>query len=214
MAGRRAVATGDTQRPLVVGIGGPSGCGKTTVAETLRQRLGAKHCTIVRMDDYYRDLAYLPLEQRAVWNFDAPDAIEHELLIAHVEALILGETVRSPVYSFVTHTRTAETHRVAPTPVIVVEGTLALHWRELRDRMDVRAYVHADEALCFERRLRRDTGERGRDPEGVRQQWQATVWPMHVLYVLPSRAYADIVLDGSDPAAAAMTLEKRLACRS
>ncbi|NLH99280.1 MAG: uridine kinase [Chthonomonadales bacterium] len=194
------------ERPIVIGIGGPSGGGKTTVAGALRRRLGVERCAIVRVDDYYRDLAHLPIEQRAAWNFDAPDAIEHELLVADMEALVMGRSIRSPVYSFVTHTRTDETRAVAWAPFIVIEGTLALHWRELREAMDVRAYVDADEQVCFGRRMRRDTEERGRDPHGVRRQWQETVWPMHVLYVLPSRAYADIVLDGSDAAAASEEL--------
>lgn len=200
-------------RPIVIGIGGPSGSGKTTVADELRRRLGGERCAVVRVDDYYRDLVHLPLEQRAAWNFDAPDAIEHERVIADLEALAMGLAILSPVYCFVTHTRTAKTHAVAPAPVIIVEGTLALHWRELRDMMGVRAYVHADERVCFERRMRRDVGERGRDPDGVRLQWQETVWPMHALYVLPSRAYADITLDGNDPTGAAGDLERHVRSR-
>jgi uridine kinase len=195
---------------LVIGIAGPSGSGKTTVADALARRLGPAGCAVVRVDDYYRELAHLPIEQRARWNFDAPDAIEHELLIADVEALIQGRAISSPVYSFSEHTRTGETRSVAPAAHIIVEGILALHWRELRDMMDLRVYVHADERVCLERRMRRDIEERGRDPDGVLRQWQETVWPMHVLYVLPTRAYADMVLDGNDAQAGAETLERQL----
>ncbi len=193
--------------PIIVGIGGPSGSGKTTIADALAQRLGPERCAVIRLDSYYRDLAHLPAGRRAAWNFDAPDSIEIELLVRDIEVLSRGLTIESPTYSFVTHSRNPETVSISPRHVVIVEGTLALHWSELREQMAIRAYVHADEALCFERRVRRDVSERGRSVTGVRDQWRSTVWPMHLLYVLPSRAYADIVLDGTHTLEAAAALE-------
>lgn len=200
-------------RPLIVGIGGPSGSGKTTIANAICLRFGPERCAVLRLDDYYRDLAHIPLERRAQWNFDAPDAIEIELLVAQAETLSRGGTIHSPTYDFVSHSRKADTRCIGATAILIIEGTLALHWRELRAHMGIRAYVHAEERLCFERRLDRDVNERGRSTPSVLDQWQSTVWPMHVVYVLPSRAHADLVLDGSRLPDAAATLAEEIAQR-
>ena len=199
--------------PLIVGIGGPSGSGKTTIADEIVRRFGPERCAMVRLDDYYRDLAHIPADGRAKWNFDTPDAIEFELLIAHVEALLRGATIAAPMYDFTNHTRRTETRQINARPVVIVEGTMSLYWRELRAAMGVRAYVHTDAQLCFERRSRRDTEERGRSAGAVLEQWRTTVWPMHTLYVLPTMAYADVILDGSDPVCAAEVLAARIADR-
>lgn len=125
--------------------------------------------------------------------------IESELLTPHVAALARGETIERPIYDFATHTRVAgQVERVAPGHLLVVEGIFALVYEALLPLYALRVFVQTPEELCFERRLRRDVEQRGRTPESVRAQYEATVRPSGERFVLPSASRADLIVDGGD----------------
>ncbi len=109
----------------LIGIAGPSGAGKTYLATHLAAALNA---SVLALDRYYRDLSHLPLEERARVYFDAPEALDHELIVEQVAGLRNNETVQLPVYDFTTHTRTRRTETLRPAGVIIVEGLFTLHW--------------------------------------------------------------------------------------
>ncbi len=180
--------------PVVIGIAGGTGSGKTTVAQVILQRVGAHHVTLLPQDAYYKDLSDLPPAQRALMNFDHPDALEMDLMVEHLRKLRNWEPIDMPVYDFTTHTRKPETRRVEPSPVIVVEGILVLADPRLRDLMDVKLYVDTDADVRFIRRLKRDIAERGRTMESVIQQYLTTVRPMHLEFVEPTKRYADVII--------------------
>jgi uridine kinase len=181
--------------PVVVGIAGCSGSGKTTLSVELARTLGGIHFPL---DHYYRDLSHLPLAQRPQQNFDDPAIIESPLLAAHVAALARGETIQRPLYDFSTHTRVlGQTETVHAGPFLLVEGLFALAYSELLPLYQLRVYVETPDDLCFQRRLRRDVVERGRTPESVRRQYEATVRPSSIAFVRPTAAHADITIDGA-----------------
>ena len=136
----------------------------------------------------------MPLEERTKLNFDHPDALETELLVAHLRQLQAGEPVEVPVYDFATYRRSQETRRMEPRRVILLEGLLIFVDRELREMMDVKLYVDTDADLRFIRRLQRDIQERGRTMESVIHQYLTTVRPMHLEFVEPSKRYADVII--------------------
>jgi uridine kinase len=177
--------------PVVVGVAGGTGSGKTTVAREILRRAGTNQISLIQHDAYYKDLSDLPPAQRAMQNFDHPDALDNGLLIAHLKELKAERVVEIPVYDFTTHTRTAETVRVKPHRVILVEGILLFADEALRQLMDVKIYVDTDSDIRFIRRLQRDIAERGRTMESVIRQYLATVRPMHQEFVEPSKRYAD-----------------------
>jgi len=183
-------------RPLVIGIAGCSGSGKTTLARELALELEA---TLFPFDYYYRDLSHLAFEERAQCNFDHPDSLESELLLQHLQRLAASKAIARPIYDFATHTRVkAETEIVESSPVILVEGILALHYSELRAIFDFSIYVDAPHEVCLARRIHRDVRERGRTEESVRRQFAATALPMAEAYVLPSRQHASLAVQGTD----------------
>ncbi len=161
--------------PVVVGIAGCSGSGKTTLAAELARTLNGIHFPL---DYYYLDLSHMPLAERALQNFDDPMLIESPLLAAHVAALARGETIERPVYDFSEYTRVLDrTESVHAAPFLIVEGLFALVYPELLPLYQLRVYVETPDEICFERRLTRDVEERGRTPESVRRQYEATVRP-------------------------------------
>lgn len=177
--------------PFVFGIAGGTASGKTTVALELAERTGA---LLISHDRYYRDLV-----DASAANFDHPDALDTALLVRHLEELRAGRTVALPTYDYATHRRATVVDEVHPRSVIVVEGILVLADPGLRGCFDLRVYVDAPDDVRLARRLRRDVRERGRSVEGVLDQYLATVRPMHLAHVEPSRVHADLVLDGTHP---------------
>jgi len=182
--------------PVIVAIAGASGSGKSTLAAELARSLGGLHFSL---DSYYRDLSHLPLDERRLKNFDDPAMIEISLLADHVAALAQGQAIQRPVYDFATYIRAAgESEMVRPEALVVVEGLFSTYFPELRPFYQLSVYVDTPDALCFERRLKRDVGERGRDPESVRRQYDATVRPCGLAFVRPLIDFADLVLEGTD----------------
>jgi len=180
--------------PLVIGIAGGSGSGKTTVANVILERVGADRIAYLPHDAYYRDLSNLPPQQRAEINFDHPHSLDTHLLIYHVQQLKESHPIELPIYDFTTHTRTARAIPVEPRRVIIVEGILIFGEVRLRELFDVKIFVDTDSDLRFIRRLHRDITERGRTTESVIQQYLATVRPMHLEFVEPSKRYADVII--------------------
>jgi uridine kinase len=180
--------------PFIIGIAGGTGAGKTTIARALAHALPAEHVASIEHDHYYRDLRHLGAEARDRVNFDHPDALESELLVAHLERLRRGEPIEVPIYDFTTHTRRVETREVAPAPVIVVEGILVLADARLRQQLDLKVYVDTDADIRVLRRLERDLHERARSFDSVSEQYYATVRPMHLQFVEPSKRWADVII--------------------
>ena len=180
--------------PLVIGIAGGSGSGKTTVANAILGRVGYDRIAFLQHDADYKDLSGLPPVQRAEVNFDHPDSLETELLIEHIASLRDGKPVDVPVYDFATDRRTSQTFIIQPRSVILVEGILIFTEAKLRKMFNVKIFVDTDADLRFIRRLERDIHERGRSTESVIAQYQATVRPMHLEFVEPSKRYADVII--------------------
>ncbi len=199
VANRPAPFTPDTWSsfpvPFVIGVAGGSGAGKTTVVEKLSAQLSRQHVSVLDQDSYYKDLSHLSARERDALNFDDPAALDHDLLLLHLEQLRLGNTIAKPVYCFATHTRTGEVTVIEPARFLIVEGIFALHDPRLRSLMDLKLYIDADPDVRFIRRLQRDIVERGRTAESVITQYLETVRPMHLRHIHPTRKYADQLVD-------------------
>ncbi len=182
----------------LIAIAGPSGSGKSLFAQTLceevRRDAPQLGVALLREDAYYRDQRALPLEERALVNYDHPDAMEQDLLLAHLQQLRRGEAVDTPLYDYAQHTRRDDTLRVEPAPVILVEGILLLTHVALREFFDIRFFMDTPLDICLLRRIERDVAERGRTLDSVLEQYQRTVRPMYEGFIAPSAAHADMLI--------------------
>jgi uridine kinase len=181
-------------KPLVIGIAGGSGSGKSTVARNVAAALGDASVAFLDMDAYYLDHGHLSLEERKQVNWDHPNAFDWDHLVGQLAQLGSGQAIDKPVYDFVAHARSTETVRIPPADVVVVDGILLFVDRRLRELCDVRVFVDADADVRLIRRIRRDMTKRGRPLTEILAQYLATVQPMHLEFVEPSKRYADVIV--------------------
>ena len=197
-------------KPLVIGIAGGSGSGKSTVARNVAAALGDASVAFIDMDAYYLDHGHLPIEERRKVNWDHPNAFDWDHLVRQLGLLAHGEPVDKPVYDFVVHARRAETVRIPPADVVVIDGILLFTDARVRELCDVKVFVDADADVRLIRRIRRDMAKRGRPLTEILEQYLATVQPMHLEFVEPSKRYADVIVPrgGHNPVAIEMLAAK------
>ena len=181
-------------KTTIIGIAGGTGSGKSTFTNRLKEAFG-NQISVIYYDNYYKDQSDIPFEERKKVNYDSPDSLETDLLIRHLNALKEGKSIECPVYDYTVHNRSDKIEIIHPTRIILVEGILTLVDDELRNMMDIKVFVEADADERILRRVVRDVKERGRDVEDIARQYLTTVKPMHYIYVDPTKAMADIVIN-------------------
>lgn len=181
-------------KTTIIGIAGGTGSGKSTFTDRIKNYFGDK-IAVIYHDNYYKPGGGLSLSERKKVNYDHPDSLETTLLVEHLKQLKNGETIKSPIYDYSMHDRTSETSTIKPKKVIIVEGILALADESLRNMLDIKIFIEADADVRILRRILRDVKQRGRDIENIMDQYLTTVKPMHNLFVEPTKALADIVVN-------------------
>ncbi len=179
---------------LIIGIAGGTGSGKTTVVNKIINSLPPGEVALLPQDSYYKDSSHVPVEERSKINFDEPAAIEWSLLVEHIRQLKEGRPIEMPTYSYLTCTRQAETVRVEPREVVIVEGILVLTDPVLRNMLDVKVFVDAEADERLIRVIARDCVERGRTPQMVLDRYRDVLKPMHEMYIEPSKKTADLIV--------------------
>lgn len=182
------------QRAIIIGIAGASASGKTLLAKTLVKEIGSQEVVVIPQDSYYKDQSHLTFEERTKTNYDHPNSLDIELMQSQVEKMLNREPVDTPIYDHSQHTRSTETRHIGPQRIIIMEGILLFVEQQLRDLMDIRIFMDTPLDICLIRRLRRDVQARGRTVESVLDQYQATVRPMYLQFIEPSKKHADIIV--------------------
>lgn len=181
-------------KPLIIGIAGGSGSGKTTVTDKIITSLDEDKIAVIQHDSYYKDISHYDGSDPTTINFDHPDSLETSLLIEDIRKFKKGEIIEQPIYNFTTHSRMEERRIILPRDFLIIEGILIYAEKELRDLMDIKIFVDTDDDERLIRRLQRDIVERGRSLDSVINQYIATVKPMHLEFVEPSKRWADIII--------------------
>lgn len=184
------------KQPIVIGIAGGSGSGKTTVSRHILAEIGQEQIAYLTHDSYYHDNSHLTWQERTGKNYDHPDSLDTSLMAEQVAALRRNEAVDVPEYDFGTHIRLPRTRRLLPAPIVLVEGILIFSEKLLRELMDIRIFIDTAADIRLIRRLERDVRERERTPQSVIKQYLATVRPMYLKFVEPSKCYAHLIMPG------------------
>ena len=179
---------------VALGVAGGTGSGKTSVAHSILERVGGERIAFLAQDSYYKNVDWQKQGDLVHHNFDHPASLDTDLLAEHVRMLKAGQAVDVPIYDFVRHVRKAEVRRVEPRPVILLEGILLFAEPNLRSELDFKVFVDTDADVRLVRRIQRDMSERGRSVADVLRQYMATVRPMHLEFVEPSKRYADVIV--------------------
>lgn len=182
------------KKPILILIAGGSASGKTTVVNKLEKYIDKSLISVISMDNYYKKRDNLTLEERKMINYDHPDSIDMALLKNQLNDLLNNKIVKCPIYDFKSHNRSNETTIIKPTPVIILEGILALYDSDIRNLSNIEIFVESEADIRFIRRLKRDLVERGRSLDDVINQYISTVKPMYDYYVAPTKKYADIII--------------------
>jgi uridine kinase len=183
---------------VIIGISGGTGAGKTTLVNYVANLLGKNETLILSQDRYYKHLPELSFEERCLINFDHPDALDLDLLAAHVAQLQRGNSIKSPVYSFEQHLRMDEIEVYHSKKYILIEGILVFAHAPLRELFDYKVYIDADIDKRIERRVKRDISTRGRTKEEVLARFKNTLHAMHNQFIAPHLNASDIIIKNND----------------
>ncbi|MFL2612013.1 MAG: uridine kinase [Flavobacteriaceae bacterium] len=182
---------------IIIGICGGTASGKSTFSQELIEYLNAKKIKsdYLMLDNYYRDLKHLSIEERELVNFDDPKSIDFELFYQHLKLLMKGEFVNTPTYSYKTHLRKNKTKNIGKNDVLIIDGLFILLKKKIRDFFDLTIFLNVDESIRLERRIKRDVFERNRTENQIRERFKQMIKPMHDKFIQPSKKYADIIID-------------------
>lgn len=167
--------------------------GKSTLANKIKEEF-KDDVIVLAHDFYYKSLTDITLEERKKRNYDCPEAFETDLMIKDIKALINGQTIERPIYSYTERLRESETVTVKPAPIVVIEGILVLENEELTNLMDLKVFVDTDADIRLTRLIERDRKERGLDLEYIISKYKDTLKPMHEKYIEPCKKQADIII--------------------
>ena len=180
---------------LFIGICGASGSGKSTLAHALEERLGEDRCLVLQQDAYYRDHSYLPFEDRVKLNYDEPGIFDHDLLLEDIQQLLRGGGITRKGYNFSEHKREDKPDEIIlPKDVLILEGIHSFHDKRLTELMFLKLYMKVEPDICLLRRIERDIVERGRDIQGIGEQYLNSVKPMFDRYIRNYIADADVIV--------------------
>ncbi len=116
-------------------------------------------------------------------------------LIKCIQDLKDGRATDIPIYDFSDHNRSSQPwEHLESAPVIIVEGILLFAFPEAVKLLDRKIFVDTDADIRVLRRVKRDVNKRGRSIDSVMKQYLETVRPMHLQYVEPYKAMADIIV--------------------
>lgn len=182
---------------LFIGICGASGSGKSTLAHALKEKLGEDRCLILQQDAYYLDHPDLTFEERVKLNYDEPTIFDHDLLREDISQLLRGGGISRKAYDYAQHRRSDRPEEIIlPKEVLILEGIHCFHDKRLTEMMFLKLYMKVEPDICLLRRIERDIIERGRDIEGISEQYRNSVKPMFDRYIKNYVQDADVIVAG------------------
>lgn len=185
------------ERPYIIGITGGSGSGKTTILSHIIEQFNDNEVTVICMDNYYREREEQEYDVNGVQNFDLFSSFDIEKFIADFNHLMSGETVSLMEYGYNNQKFVPKELTLKKTPVIILEGIFLMHIEAIRNKIDLKIFVEAKDAIKIIRRIKRDKTERNYPLEDVLYRYEAHVLPAFEVYIAPYKESADIIINNN-----------------
>lgn len=185
-------------RPYLVGIAGGSGSGKTTLLNQLLRLLPEGSVALVSQDNYYHPSHLQQADENGELNFDLPGSIDREHFLRDIKLLLKGQSIYKQEYTFNNPVKSPKLIEIKSAPIIITEGLFVFYYDEIRELLDYKVYLHAEEVVRLNRRIYRDKAERGYEENVVRYQWDNHVKPADENYLFPFKNDCDLIIDNTD----------------
>lgn len=182
------------RKPLIIGIAGGAGSGKSTISEKLKSINGENKVQIIEQNSFVKDFSSMNFDERKKLNFEHPDSFDFDYLVRILKDLALGNDVSIPSFDFVTLERTDDFQTITPKDIIIVEGSLILYEKKLRDLFDIKVFIDTDSDIRLIRRIIRDTKEKSMPLEKIILEYISVVKPTNINFVEPTKRFADIII--------------------
>ncbi|MFR7835913.1 MAG: uridine kinase [Ezakiella sp.] len=182
------------RRPLIIGIAGGAGSGKSTISEKLKSINGESKVQIIEQNSFVKDFSSMNFDERKKLNFEHPDSFDFDYLVRILKDLALGNDVSIPSFDFVALERTDNFQTITPKDIIIVEGSLILYEKKLRDLFDIKVFIDTDSDIRLIRRIIRDTKEKSMPLEKIILEYISVVKPTNINFVEPTKRFADIII--------------------
>lgn len=204
----------ETGREIVM-LAGPSSAGKTTTARKLCENLNKKGIKtyVLSLDDFYlnrEDIPYLP---DGTQDYETVYALDLQLFTECVNKLLMGETVKNPVFDFTTGKRSDKEFNeitLGKEDVVIIEGLHALNpiitekiqGKLLKIYINVSSRIYDNKGniilnkrnMRFVRRMVRDFKFRDSTVDNTYRLWR-NVTAGEDKYLFPFRDNADIKIN-------------------
>lgn len=182
------------KKPYIIGICGGSGSGKTYLLKRLMEMLPKEKLTFISQDNYYKKQEEQVRNEEGLVNYDHPDSLNLHHLEADIQELIAGKTVSVEEYTFNVKVEKPNFLIYRPNPIIIIEGLFIYHRSKVRDLIDFKVFVEAEEHIKISRRLKRDLVERAYSFDETLRDYQKFVAPMYRKFVEPQRFESDLIV--------------------
>lgn len=184
-----------TGKPYIIGITGGSGSGKTSIIQDLRKKIPEKDLCIISQDEYYHPREKQIWDNAGYQNFDLPESIDAHAFARDIRMLIDGQEVEKQQYTFNNPNKEKQLLIFKPAPVIIVEGLFVFYFEEIRNLLDLKIFIDAEDIIKLKRRIVRDAGERNYPLEDVLHRYEHHVLPSYRSYIEPFKQQAHIVIN-------------------
>lgn len=182
------------RKPLIIGIAGGAGSGKSTISEKLKSVNGENKVQIIEQNSFIKDFSSMNFDERQKLNLEHPDSYDFDLLVRVLNDLALGNDVSIPSFDFVSLERIDNFQNISPKDIIIVEGSLILYEKKLRDLFDIKVFIETDSDIRLIRRIIRDTKEKSMPLEKIILEYISVVKPTNINFVEPTKRFADIII--------------------
>lgn len=187
------------KKPKVILIGGASCAGKTSLAKEIEASLHLK-TYIFHQDNFSKDFSSYTEKEIDKLNFDKPNIYDFNKLILEVNNLKNGLPFLHKTYDFISK-RSIE-QKISESfsksiELIIIEGIYVLRNKKLLKLADLSVFIDVDDNILINRRLKRDTEERGYDFKESLDRYMRDVLPSYNKYIKPTKSNATFIINGN-----------------